>query len=163
MKITETHIYFWNGIYSNWHPAQFTDPDTNIRFFNSEQCFMWYKAKAFGDTASQGFIERETNPKQVKELGRQVKGYNDAVWAGERYNIMVRVNMWKFTQNEDLLKELLATGSKTMVEASPYDKVWGVGLLEDDPLILDKENWEGQNLLGIALMEVRDRIRKENG
>lgn len=160
MKVTDTHIYFWNGTYSNWHPAVITDLETGKKFANTEQAFMWYKAMQFGDTETAQKVEETPNPREVKKLGRLVKNYDDAQWEKVRYDIMVKVNMWKFTQIRGFMDELLATGDKIIVEASPYDKIWGVGLLEDDPLILDEKNWQGQNLLGKVCMEIRETLRK---
>lgn len=159
MKITDTHIYFWNGTYSNWHPAPITDPDTGKKFANTEQAFMWYKAMEFGDADTAKLVEAEINPREVKKLGRLVKGYKDAKWDAVRYERMTRVNLWKFTQIHPYQVELLETGDKIIVEASPYDKIWGVGLLEDDPLILDEKNWQGLNLLGKVCMDIRRQFR----
>ena len=160
MKVTDTHIYFWNGTYSNWHPARITDPATGFVFENTEQAFMWFKADKFGDTETAGEVLKTPNPREVKKLGRQVKNYNDEEWNKVRYLIMLGVNLWKFTQISEYQKELLATGDKIIVEASPYDKIWGVGLLEDDPLILDEKNWQGENLLGKVCMDVRTQLRR---
>jgi len=159
MKVTDTHIYFWNGTYSNWHPAKIIDPSRQ-EFANTEQAFMWLKAKHFEDEETAAKVLVTPDPREVKKLGRQVKGYDDAEWAKVRYSYMMAVNLWKFTQIEEYRKELLATGDKIIVEASPYDKVWGVGLLEDDPLILDEKNWQGENLLGKVCMDVRTQLRK---
>jgi len=159
MKVTDTHIYFWNGTYSNWHPAKITYPSGEV-FANTEQAFMWFKAKHFGDTEMMAKILKTPNPRDVKKLGREVKGYDDAEWTAVRYGYMLAVNTLKFTLIEEYKKELLATGEKIIVEASPYDKVWGVGLLEDDPLILDEKNWQGENLLGKVCMTVRSQLRR---
>jgi len=160
MKTTDTHVYFWNGIYSNWDNCHFTDPKSCIRFQNSEQAFMWYKAAFFDDEETKKLIEYTPNPKQVKQLGRQVKKYNDETWNTIRFENMVYVNELKFSQNPHYGKALLNTENRIIVEASPYDKIWGVGLLEDDPLILDEKNWKGLNLLGKALMDVRSKMNK---
>jgi ribA/ribD-fused uncharacterized protein len=87
------------------------------------------------------------------------KNYDDLIWSIHRLSKMTIVNILKFEQNEGFRKELLDTGDKILVEASPYDTIWGVGLSEDDPLILDEKNWKGTNLLGVSLMEVRRMIR----
>jgi hypothetical protein len=160
MKITDTHIYFWDGIYSNWHPCQLTDHQTNLKFENTEQAFMWYKAVCFNDTEIQKQVEKTPSPKAVKMLGRQIKSYDDAIWSKVRFEKMVYVNMLKFSQNSEFKNELLETKNKILVEASPYDKVWGVGLGENDALILDSANWNGLNLLGEALMTVRQMVSK---
>jgi hypothetical protein len=157
MITTDTHVYFWNGLYSNWDNCHFEDFLTGERFKNSEQAFMWYKADTFGDRDIRTAIQRTSNPKEVKELGRQVKNFNEEVWNNVRFDKMVYVNELKFTQNPYYGQTLKNTGNRILVEASPYDKIWGVGLLETDPLILDEKNWTGLNLLGKALMEVREK------
>jgi ribA/ribD-fused uncharacterized protein len=160
MRVTDTHIYFWDGIYSNWHPAKFVESHWGITFENTEQGFMFFKAMHFNDNATCVKIRKTPNPKEVKALGRLVKGYDESEWARVRYQIMLNLNQDKFDQIEEYKQELLATGDKIIVEASPYDVVWGVGLGEDDPLILDEKNWKGQNLLGKVCMEVRTNLRK---
>ena len=160
MKITDTHIYFWdgNGIYSNWYPASFVDPITKIQYQNSEQAYMWYKANRFGDINSQNLIEATPDPEKVKALGKQVLNFDKKLWGEVKFELMIGVNEFKFTQNAELGRELLQSGNKILVEASPFDCVWGVGLGENDPLILDEKNWKGQNLLGKALMKVREAL-----
>lgn len=164
MKITDTHVYFWGGTFSNWCPATFsTDADVGIKFLNTEQAFMWYKADFFGDLEIRNKIEHETdgNPKEAKKLGRLIRGFDAEKWVKASFTVMVDVNRLKYMQNPKMAKELLDTGNRILVEASPYDKIWGVALGEDDPLILDEKNWQGQNLLGKALMEVRQYLKEE--
>ena len=158
MITTDTHVYFWNGIYSNWGNCHFEDFSTGIKFKNSEQAFMWYKAQVFSDVETMELIQKESNPKLVKALGRQVKNFNDAMWNELRFDKMVYVNELKFSQNPYYGQILKNTGTRILVEASPYDKIWGVGLLETDPLIYDEKNWKGLNLLGKALIEVRSKF-----
>lgn len=158
MKITGTHIYFWRGTFSNWKHAPFEISGVG-KFANTEQAYMWCKAHHFKDEESQKLILAQTDPKEVKALGRAVKGFDSNEWSKHCLQYMVWVNRFKYGQNPEMLKELLKTGNKTLVEASPYDTVWGVGLAEDDPLILDELNWRGQNLLGQALMTVRKELK----
>lgn len=120
---------------------------------------MWSKAKLFNDNDVAEKILKTRDPKTQKALGREVKGFDAKIWDLKKLEIVVQGNIYKFSQNLDLKKQLLDTGSKTLVEGSPYDKVWGVGLKWDDPKILDDKNWQGENLLGIALMEVRRLIK----
>lgn len=155
MKITDTHYYFWEGAFSNWYACSFNDPNDKNAFSNTEQAFMYHKARIFKDADIMAKILKTSDPKAVKELGRQIKNYNDELWSKLRYEVMVYVNYLKFRENAALRQMLVNTGNKVLVEASPYDKIWGVGLGEDDPLILDEKNWQGENLLGKALMEVR--------
>lgn len=158
MKITDTHVYFYGkgDIFSNWQPANFLDPVLQVDFANTEQAFMAYKAFFFQDDAALTKIKQETSASKVKELGRGIRWYNEKAWQAVRYGYMVWVNYLKYSKNKEYKEFLLNTQDKILVEASPYDRVWGVGLGENDPLILDEKNWNGQNLLGKALMDVRD-------
>lgn len=168
MKITDTHVYFYTNFLSNWYPTknigpQFIDPIHNLTWNNTEEAYMWYKAYFFLDAESCANIALHSankgHPSIVKELGQKVINYNNDAWSIVRYSLMVYVNYLKYSQNEDLKQKLLNTGDRILVEASPIDKVWGVGLAENDPLILNEKNWTGQNLLGKALMEVRQRVK----
>lgn len=155
IRETDRYVFFWNGEYSNWHPWPFKHKGHN--FENSEQAFMWEKAMFFGDTVTAEKVLNTPNPAENKKLGRQVTPYDNDKWAEVRYDIMVEVNFSKWITNPD---QLLDTGSKTIVEASPVDKIWGIGLMPDDPRAEDENNWDGQNLLGFALMEVRNDINE---
>lgn len=163
MKITDTHIYFYSGkeIYSNWYssPAQFFDKSSWLVFANTEQHFMWSKATFFGDSETACKIAKETDARSVKEYGREVKDYDEKKWECVRLGFMTYANYLKFSQNELFKDQLLSTDNKILVEASRTDKIWGVGLTEDDPLILDEKNWKGRNLLGVALMNVRNLLK----
>lgn len=167
MKITDTHVYFYTNYLSNWWTTkniapQFTDPISNLTFNNTEEAFMWYKSHFFMDVETCIKIEAHAalrkHPREVKDLGRLVKGYNDKAWAVVREGAMTYVNYLKYQQNTDLAKQLKDTGARVLVEASPVDRIWGVGLGETDPLILDEKNWTGLNLLGKSLMTVRGLI-----
>lgn len=94
----------------------------------------------------------------MKKLGRKVRNYDDSIWKEKRYDVVVKGNIAKFSQNEKLRSFLLSTGSKILVEASPKDTIWGIGLEESSPDALSPRKWQGENLLGFALMEVRDII-----
>lgn len=153
-KITATHIYFWGSIFSNWFPVTFEYKGHS--FDNSEQAFMWEKAMFFNDQEIATKILNTPNPRKNKKLGRAVKNFDATKWEAAAFDIMVAVNLAKWTV---MKQELLATADKILVEASPLDKVWGVGLSADNPLILDKTNWEGRNLLGEALMKVRELLK----
>lgn len=157
MKKTLTHIYFWGSIYSQWSKNSFSD-GTNT-FTTAEQYMMFNKALLFRDTDVANQILKTNDPKKQKALGRQVKGFNDTEWNKQKFEIVVKGNFLKFSQNEELKKELLATGDKVLVEGSPYDAIWGVALKYDNPKILDENNWKGENLLGKALMQVRDQLK----
>lgn len=157
-RVTDTHVYFWGDpTLSNWGPAPFEYKGHS--FHNSEQAFMWEKAMCFNDKEIANEILKSSNPRVVKELGRQIKNYNEQTWAKRRYDAMYQVCLAKFSQNEQQRETLLGTGDRTLVEGSPYDVVWGVGIHWAHEEILDEKNWKGQNLLGKALMEVRKVLR----
>lgn len=126
-----------------------------------EQYMMAQKAMLFGDMISHREIMDAEHPRDHQKLGRMIKGFNQELWDESKYSIVYTGNYNKFSQSEDDWKLLDATGNTMLVEASPIDKVWGVGLASTDPLIQDEKNWKGQNLLGKVLTEVRDNIRKE--
>jgi ribA/ribD-fused uncharacterized protein len=166
---TPTHVYFWerDSIYSNWYtPCNITLPsttedDTPRYFENSEALMMWLKATFFGDTEVADRIYWLQEPKGVRDLGRLVKGFDQKLWEEVRETVMYETCYAKFSQNDHMKASLLLTGDKILVEASPFDKVWGVGLRPDDPLVLDEKNWKGLNLLGKALMKVRAKLLEE--
>lgn len=143
-------------LFSNWFISEFDVK--GVRFNCVEQFMMFCKAKLFGDELTAGKIMTATHPREHKALGRQVAGYNDAVWTERRLRIVASGCYAKFSQNPVLRDALLATGDTVLVEASPYDCVWGVGLAEHDPRVLDPRQWKGQNLLGVALADVRSRL-----
>jgi ribA/ribD-fused uncharacterized protein len=157
MKTTDRFVLFWDGIYSNWHPAPIVMD--GIQFANSEQAFMWLKARYFDDEIIAVQIAATPDPAKAKKLGRLIKGYDDVKWCHVRFETMYQVCLKKFSQNPELAKELLATGDRILVEASPADRIWGIGLDQDSPLALEPQFWQGMNLLGEALMKVRESLR----
>lgn len=165
MRTTDTHVYFWKGYLSNWNLTDFwweADGEMPFKFNCGEQYMMFRKAVMFGDTETAIKIMQTNIPKEQKDLGRQVKNYDDAKWSAQRFDIMVDGLYERFSQNTDIREKLLATGDKILVEASPYDNIWGVGLEETDDAILDEKNWQGQNLLGKVLMEVRSVLKEHS-
>jgi ribA/ribD-fused uncharacterized protein len=120
---------------------------------------MWEKAVFFGDMVTAALILKTPSPSQCKKLGRIVLNFKADVWLREGYAIMIDINMAKFSQNSKLKAILLSTEDKILVEASPYDTIWGIGLYHEDDKVLDEKNWKGQNLLGKALMEVREKLK----
>jgi len=120
---------------------------------------MYRKALLFGDTHYAQQILDATTPLQAKRLGRQVGNFDPQVWNQHKTNIVYENNYAKFTQNPHLLTQLLATGNKTLVEASPRDTIWGVGMGVTNPKIYDRRNWRGKNLLGNILTRLRNELR----
>jgi len=160
VKKTSTHIYFWDSIYSNWHMCNFTLD--GIEFNCAEQYLMYSKAKLFGDERIAKIILFEKHPRDQKKLGRMVSNFDKDIWDKNCFEIMVKGLVAKFSQNDDLLKQMLETENRIFVEGSPYDTIWGVGLHFEDSLILDESNWKGSNLLGKALVETRNILRGIN-
>jgi ribA/ribD-fused uncharacterized protein len=141
---------------SQWWPAPFTvEGDT---YPTAEHFMMSEKARLFGDEETRSKILTAPHPKAAKQLGRAVQGFDDRRWEEARFGLVVRGNLAKFGQNAPLRDFLLNTGNRVLVEASPVDRVWGIGLAANDPLAEHPEQWRGLNLLGFALMEVRGRL-----
>ena len=149
------------GCLSQWWPCEFTvDGD---RYSSAEHFMMTAKARLFGDGETAERILAARSPGAAKALGRQVRGFDEALWAQRRFDLVVAGNMAKFGQHPDLLAFLLATGRRVVVEASPRDRIWGIGLAADDERAMSPDRWPGLNLLGFALMEVRHRLRGQAG
>ena len=125
-----------------------------------EQFMMASKACLFNDKETFDRILQSSDPKEIKALGRQVKNFDKETWDKAKYLVVLNGNYRKFTQNPALRDYLLSTGNHFLVEASPYDCIWGIGLSADDPHALEPSQWKGENLLGSALMEVRDDIQR---
>ncbi len=150
--------FFWRqeSPFSQWHPVEFVVKGQ--RFMCAEQYMMHGKAVLFGDAQVAERILASSSPKMHKALGRKVSGFDEKRWVQERERIVYEGNHAKFTQNADLLQLLLATAGTELVEASPTDRVWGVGLSEEDPRIHDPAQWRGQNLLGKVLTRLREDL-----
>jgi len=161
MKTTDTMVLFWESdeIPSQWYPSDF-EVD-GVEYNCCEQYMMAAKARLFGDEEALEAIMETDDPREQKRLGRLVVGFDEDTWNEVAVDIVTEGNFAKFSQNPEMKAWLLSTQDKILVEASPYDKVWGVGLREDDPRILDREQWDGTNWLGIALSNVRDMLSDE--
>lgn len=171
MKTTEKYTFFWKtaDVCSQWHPSEFEDISLNIpkrfgipnfRFKNAEQYMMFRKADMFHDDVMAKKILQSSIARDIKAFGRAVRGFNGAQWDAVKFEIVKKGNFFKFDQNPIMLKQLLATGNTILVEASPYDTVWGIGLSEEDPRAMDESKWQGENLLGKALTELRNEFKK---
>src|SRR5262245_43698308 len=139
----EGFVFFWNGWPAQWHPSPFVLG--GVRYSCCEQYMMAEKARLFGDQETLSKILAAETPREQKALGRQVKPFDEQRWNSVCREIVYQGNLAKFTQNEDLLALLLATGEKTLVEASPTDKIWGIGLDAKDRRATDPSQWRGKN------------------
>jgi ribA/ribD-fused uncharacterized protein len=157
-------LFFWghqpakDGIitkscFSQWWMASFEN-DGKL-YLTAEHFMMARKAALFGDTEIEEQILGTKSPKDVKALGRKINNFNNDIWNEHKYEIVKEGNFFKFGQNEELREFLVGTKSKVIVEASPVDPIWGIGMSENDPDAQSPELWKGENLLGFALMEVR--------
>lgn len=162
------YVFFWShrpkakvdkSCLSQWYVSPF-ELD-GIVYKTAEHFMMAEKARLFGDTEILPEVIAAKHPSDVKMLGRRIRGFDDRLWKTHRFDIVVRGNTAKFGQNESLKDFLLSTGDRVLVEASPKDGIWGIGLAENDPDSRNPYKWRGLNLLGFALMETRKRIRRD--
>lgn len=141
---------------SQWFRCSFV---VDGQYYNcAEQYMMAEKARIFGDEETRQQILSEYSQMAMKKLGRKVRNYDDTIWKEMRFDVVVKGNFAKFSQNDELRDFLISTEGKILVEASPKDNVWGIGLEESSPMALRPSEWLGENLLGFALMEVRDMV-----
>ncbi len=162
-----TFIYFWGHTpnpqkmtatcLSQWYDCYFVVD--GVCYHTTEQFMMASKALLFGDDEVHREIMTAYSPSDHKKLGRKVHDFNPELWDARKYDIVVEGNKAKFGQNPELKEFLLSTGDAILVEASPYDKIWGIGLDRETALKGTVDQWKGENLLGCALMEVRDWLR----
>lgn len=145
---------------SQWYPARFALD--GAAYATAEHWMMAEKARLFGDAEAEAAILAAPSPSKAKALGREVRGYVEARWEAHRFDAVVRGNVAKFGQDEDLRRYLLGTGDLVLVEASPTDRVWGIGLAADHPDAKRPDRWRGRNLLGFALCAARARLRAED-
>lgn len=145
-----------NGYLSNWYPFRFQV--NGIAFSSMEQYMMYCKAICFHDSDIARQILDTDSPGKIKHLGRYVSNYDDHCWNGVRQIVVYEGLYAKFSQNEDLKNKLLATGHSILAECAVQDRIWGIGLSMHDPDRLDRRKWQGQNLLGYALMLVRTKL-----
>jgi ribA/ribD-fused uncharacterized protein len=129
-----------------------------VTYRTAEHYMMAEKARLFGDRTTAEQILQSTHPKQAKDLGRQAKGYDENRWNAQRSAIVTQGNWHKFSQHPELQGFLLGTGKRVLVEASPVDAIWGIGLDRHDRNASNPAQWPGLNLLGFALMQVREQL-----
>ena len=145
-----------NGYLSNWYLSQFSVDE--ITFSSMEQYMMYKKAVCFQDYDTAGRILETEDVSQIKKLGRKVSNYDENSWNGVRQIVVYRGLLEKFGQNDELKKLLLETGDSVLAECTVKDRIWGIGLSMTDPDRMDRACWKGQNLLGYALMMVREDL-----
>ncbi|WP_055556802.1 NADAR family protein [Streptomyces sp. NBRC 110028] len=149
------------GCFSQWWPAPFEVAD--ITYPTAEHWMMAGKARLFGDVEAERRALTASHPKQAKDAGRSVRGFDEARWRAHRFALVVEGSVHKFGQHPPLRGYLLGTNSRVLVEASPVDRIWGIGLAADDERAADPVRWRGLNLLGFALMEARQRLISADG
>jgi ribA/ribD-fused uncharacterized protein len=164
------YLFFWghqksksgeltSSCFSQWWTSPFIVE--NVRYNTAEHWMMSQKALLFNDREIYEKIIVAKSPAEAKKLGRQVSNFDEAIWNAKRFEIVIKGSLDKFTQHKDLKEFLLNTKERVLVEASPVDRIWGIGLTVDSEKAENPKCWNGLNLLGFALMKVRDIIRKE--
>ncbi len=162
------YIFFWGhrpaldgsinkSCFSQWYESPFEQD--GITYPTAEHWMMAEKARLFKDTEILEEIIQARTAAEAKKLGRKVRNFDNAIWNENREEIVIKGNYLKFSQDEKLQDFLLKTGDRILVEASPYDRIWGIGLKADDTRAQYPEKWQGLNLLGYALMEARDQLK----
>jgi len=154
-RITDTHVFFWNSIYSQWYTTSNQFEEDGVVYSNAEKYMMCKKSEVFGATDILEQMLATDNPRLIKQLGRQISNFSDEVWDQHKMQIVTQGNVLKFGQNPDLLEILKEHKDKIIVEASPQDRIWGIGLHWDNDDVLDENKWRGQNLLGECIMRAR--------
>jgi ribA/ribD-fused uncharacterized protein len=165
------YLFFWGhtpkaadrvdqSCFSQWWSSAFTIE--GVTYSCTEQYMMAEKARLFDDQEMLNKIMEAKHPKQMKMFGRSVQHFDNELWQAHSYEIVKRGNLAKFQQNEQLGQFLCNTGKRVLVEASPQDKIWGIGLAQDHPDAERPIRWKGTNWLGFALMEVRDVLNAES-
>jgi ribA/ribD-fused uncharacterized protein len=162
------YLFFWGhtpkqkgvvdkSCFSQWYPAAFVVAGDS--YATAEHWMMAEKARLFGNDDVRQRIIAAKHPAEAKKLGREVQDFDPQVWDAHKYDLVKTGNYHKFSQHPELHAYLLTTGDRVLVEASPVDAIWGTGLAADHPDAMQPTRWPGQNLLGFALMEVRDQLR----
>jgi ribA/ribD-fused uncharacterized protein len=169
--LSPEYLFFWGhqkskdgsitkSCLSQWWRSPFVVDGT--QYATAEHYMMAEKARLFGDEGIISAILQAETPKEAKKMGRKISGFDEALWLVHRVVIVTQGNEAKFSQNAALQKFLIGTGDRILVEASPVDAIWGIGLAEDDPKAIVPSQWSGLNLLGFALMDVREQIQNSS-
>jgi len=157
MRRQNGFLFFWGGVFSQWYTHDMEID--GVVYSCCEQYMMAEKARLFGDAEALEAILKTKDPRKQKAYGRAVKNFNADIWERICRGIVFKANLAKFS-DPNLKALLMDTGSEEIVEASPYDKIWGIGLGEDDPDALDKSKWKGLNWLGEEIMKVREALKQ---
>ncbi|REK88399.1 DUF1768 domain-containing protein [Streptomyces inhibens] len=163
------YVHFWGhsprrdgslgaSCFSQWWPSPFTVD--GVEYATAEHWMMAGKARLFDDAEAERRALAAAHPEQAKDAGRTVRGFDEEVWRQRRFDLVIEGSIHKFGQHPALREFLLGTNSRVLVEASPLDRIWGIGLAADDERAQDPARWRGLNLLGFALMEARQRLRE---
>lgn len=163
------YLFFWghqpskdgsisSSCFSQWWISDFVIEE--ITYPSAEHFMMAEKARLFNDDEMLDKILNSSSPAQAKKFGRNVKGFNPELWDENKLDIVTRANMAKFSQNQEMKDFLINTNKRVIVEASPVDRIWGIGLAKDSTHAENPLKWRGENLLGFALMEVREQLKK---
>ena len=161
------YLFFWGHTrkdtsrvnktcFSQWYESPFED--NSVLYPTAEHYMMARKALLFNDEEAHQRILHATDPKTAKKIGREIRSFDPSTWDEHKIDIVVTGNTLKFQQHEELQRFLLSTGQQIIVEASPFDQIWGVGLREQEADVWNPTRWNGENLLGFALMTVRERL-----
>ena len=165
------YLFFWGhqpkkdgsiseSCFSQWWLSPFTLD--GIEYKTAEHWMMAQKAILFNDKVQLEKILICKSPAEAKKIGRWIENFNGSLWDTHKYEYVKQGNYYKFSQNPQLKTFLLHTGERILVEASPVDNIWGIGMAKNDANIYNPTQWKGQNLLGFALMEVRDKLNGLN-
>ena len=161
------YVYFWGhtprkasvvdkSCFSQWFPSPFRVD--GVDYSTAEHFMMAGKARLFGDAEMEANILAAEHPNAAKKFGRKVRNFDQAAWAQHRYQIVLQANLAKFQQNPAMRDFLLSTAPRVLVEASPYDRIWGIGMDANHADVADPTKWNGLNLLGFVLMDVRAQL-----
>jgi len=159
-RITEKYAFFWNSLYSQWYTRKnlFKD-DNGVYYSSAEKYMMCKKAEVFQAHEILFKMLSTDNARMIKKFGREIKNFSDEVWDKHKLDIVIKANYFKFSQNPELLEIMKQHKDLILVEASPEDKIWGIGLHFSNDDVLDKCKWNGENLLGKCLMDVRSKLK----
>lgn len=166
------YLFFWGhrsnknhnitkSCLSQWYHCRFTID--GILYHTAEQYMMAQKALLFEDREIFEKIQQASSPSEYKSLGRKIKNFDALIWDSRKTDIVIQANVAKFSQNKPLGQFLIHTQNQILAEASPMDTIWGIGRAEQAMDIKNPHTWQGENLLGFCLMEVRDRIKNSIG